>query len=277
LKEPGIEVDDVFKRTGADVARASNRTQIPAIYNQFFDTAYLGSRPAPAPVAQPTPTPAPAAQPTPAPVEQPTPTPAAQPAPAPVAQPAPATQPAPASIFRDNKYVILANVEWKADVNGANSNLVKNTNARFNFGKVNIEGREKEVLNMEVNLARGKTDEYRLGQFFLYNWEIVERLKKGSGIRFKALGDGKNWKVQVPTRETELDYCHYETTITAKQDAVTEINIPYSILKQPSWGKKVALNKNNIYGLVIQRHSEAKSGNTEYGTSMLRIFDLEIY
>jgi hypothetical protein len=39
----------------------------------------------------------------------------------------------------------------------------------------------------------------------------------------------------------------------------------------------VALNKNNIYGLVIQRTSEAKSGHTEYGASMLRIFDLEIY
>jgi hypothetical protein len=28
-----------------DVARASNRQQIPAIYNQFFNTAYFGSQP----------------------------------------------------------------------------------------------------------------------------------------------------------------------------------------------------------------------------------------
>jgi len=45
LKTPGLTVDEIFKRTGADVARASNRSQIPAIYSQYFDTAYLGSKP----------------------------------------------------------------------------------------------------------------------------------------------------------------------------------------------------------------------------------------
>jgi len=45
LKTPGLEVKEVFNRTGADVARASNKTQIPAIYSQFFETAYLGSKP----------------------------------------------------------------------------------------------------------------------------------------------------------------------------------------------------------------------------------------
>jgi hypothetical protein len=47
LKTPGLAIDEVFKRTGADVSRASNKTQIPAIYNHFFETAYLGSRPLP--------------------------------------------------------------------------------------------------------------------------------------------------------------------------------------------------------------------------------------
>jgi len=45
LKTPGLEVKEVFNRTGADVARASNKAQIPAIYSQFFETAYLGSKP----------------------------------------------------------------------------------------------------------------------------------------------------------------------------------------------------------------------------------------
>jgi len=45
LTAPGLEVAEVFKRTGADVADASKRQQIPAVYNQFFGTAYLGSRP----------------------------------------------------------------------------------------------------------------------------------------------------------------------------------------------------------------------------------------
>jgi hypothetical protein len=68
LKQPGLEVAEVFRRTGSDVSRASNRTQIPAIYNQFFETAYLGQRPTPNAQVQPaqsvqsqttTPTPAP--------------------------------------------------------------------------------------------------------------------------------------------------------------------------------------------------------------------------
>jgi len=46
IKTPGLEVNELFRLTGADVARASNRQQIPAVYNQFFGNAYLGSRPA---------------------------------------------------------------------------------------------------------------------------------------------------------------------------------------------------------------------------------------
>ena len=93
LKTPGLAVDEVFKRTGADVARASNRTQIPAIYSQFFETAYLGSKPQTTTITvtpQPAPVPAPAVQPTPAPAVQPTP------------QPAPAVQPSsvPANMVR---------------------------------------------------------------------------------------------------------------------------------------------------------------------------------
>ena len=43
---PGLEVSELFRRTGADVSQSSNRRQIPAIYNQFFDLAYLGTAPA---------------------------------------------------------------------------------------------------------------------------------------------------------------------------------------------------------------------------------------
>ncbi|MCL2834986.1 MAG: caspase family protein, partial [Treponema sp.] len=43
LKTPGLDVSEIFKRTGADVSRASNREQIPAVYNQFFGNACLDS------------------------------------------------------------------------------------------------------------------------------------------------------------------------------------------------------------------------------------------
>ena len=50
IKTPGIDVSEVFRRTGADVSQASNRQQIPAVYNQYFGIAYLGQPVASAPV-----------------------------------------------------------------------------------------------------------------------------------------------------------------------------------------------------------------------------------
>ena len=41
LQTPGLEIKDVFNRTGSDVMQASNNQQVPAVYNQFFKTAYL--------------------------------------------------------------------------------------------------------------------------------------------------------------------------------------------------------------------------------------------
>lgn len=43
LQTPELEVTEVLRRTGAAVSQASGGIQIPAIYNQFFGKAYLGS------------------------------------------------------------------------------------------------------------------------------------------------------------------------------------------------------------------------------------------
>jgi hypothetical protein len=43
LKIPGLEINEVFRMTMGDVARASNNAQRPAIYSQFAGLAYLGS------------------------------------------------------------------------------------------------------------------------------------------------------------------------------------------------------------------------------------------
>jgi hypothetical protein len=42
LKTPGLDVSEVFRRTGANVSQVSANQQVPAIYNQFFGIAYLG-------------------------------------------------------------------------------------------------------------------------------------------------------------------------------------------------------------------------------------------
>ena len=45
LATPGLEVSEVFRRTGAEVAQMSRNNQVPAIYSQFFGTAFLGETP----------------------------------------------------------------------------------------------------------------------------------------------------------------------------------------------------------------------------------------
>jgi len=64
LRTHDLEITEVIRRTGAAVSQASGGTQIPAVYNQFFATAYLGSQPSP----NPSPSPAPSPTPQPAPV-----------------------------------------------------------------------------------------------------------------------------------------------------------------------------------------------------------------
>jgi len=70
--------------TAADVAQASERKQIPAVYSQFFGNAYLGSAPVATAPVQPAPQPTPSPQQSTAPVVQP----AAQPAVTPPEAPA---------------------------------------------------------------------------------------------------------------------------------------------------------------------------------------------
>jgi hypothetical protein len=42
LKVSGLEVGEIFKRTGAAVQKATKGQQTPAVYSQFFGSAYLG-------------------------------------------------------------------------------------------------------------------------------------------------------------------------------------------------------------------------------------------
>ncbi len=46
LRTPGLEVKDMFNRACAGVKTATNSVQIPAVYNQFFDSVYLAGFPA---------------------------------------------------------------------------------------------------------------------------------------------------------------------------------------------------------------------------------------
>jgi hypothetical protein len=245
LRTPDLEVTEVIRQTGAAVLQASGGTQVPATYNQFFGTAYLGSRPT-------TPTPAPS--PTPAPTPSPT--------------------PAPAVVPQNSNNVIPLNVGWRTEVAGGNNAVRNGTTANMNTGREVIQGIEREVMTLTVNLARGNA--WRLGQFLFENEAALQRIRTATGIRFKVLGDGgTGWKVCVPTREALSDNAFFEVGFSSRNGTVVNVDIPFSRLRQPSWGNRVSFNRNNIIGIVIQRNA----GDNEplSGTSAIKIFDFEFY
>jgi hypothetical protein len=43
LKTPGLQISEIFRRTGSDVQRISQNQQVPAIYSQFFEVAYFST------------------------------------------------------------------------------------------------------------------------------------------------------------------------------------------------------------------------------------------
>lgn len=52
LNVPGMEINEVFRRAGRGVNEATNGRQVPAVYSQFFESAYLAGIPAEPPRAQ---------------------------------------------------------------------------------------------------------------------------------------------------------------------------------------------------------------------------------
>jgi hypothetical protein len=237
LKTPGIAVDEVFKRTGSDVARVSNRTQIPAVYNQFFETAYLGNKPEPQVSVTP------------------------QPTPAPTVQPAPVTA-AVESSSSDSIGIISSVSNWQTN----NDNYSRSD---VSVKKEIINGREKDVLTISINLAGGTP---RWAGAMLHDENIIQPLRRANGVHFEVLGDGKRWKISFATRGI-TDGAHYETIITTQNGKIINIDVPFNKLKQPEWGSKKQFYKNDIYGIQIERVSDM--GGT--GASTIKVFDLEIF
>ncbi|MDR2717136.1 MAG: CsgG/HfaB family protein [Treponema sp.] len=161
-------------------------------------------------------------------------------------------------------YLILATAEWEP-------NTDPKSTVSFTVNRENIDGREREVLNVNQKLASGIP---AWAEVFTRNEALAQKLTRSSGIRFKVLGDGKGWQLLLPMKETDADSAFHRAAIATKKDRVVEIDIPYAQLKQPSWGKRAAFNKNNIIGLYFVRNNDSPGGA---GNSTIKIFDIEIY
>jgi hypothetical protein len=164
----------------------------------------------------------------------------------------------------NSRYIELSSANWSISVD-------KESTARFSVNKEYIEGRETEVLNVNQNLASGVS---RWAEVVNHNPSVVQKLKSGSGVRFKVLGDGKSWYFRIPVSEIFAEGNYHFATISTRKDRVVEVDISYTQLRQPGWGKRAAFNKNNIKGLNFTRLNDTPGGA---GASTIKIFDIEIY
>jgi len=141
--------------------------------------------------------------------------------------------------------------------------------------KENIDGIEYSVINLTITLIKNKTSwwgELRIDR------NLPEKAKKALGIRFKVYGDGRPWFLCVETEEAMKDYAWFRYQFNTIKDKVSTIDIPYSILRQPQWGKKIIFNKNSIRGIIFSRNNNlAGPESISTGTSIIKIFDIEVY
>jgi len=142
----------------------------------------------------------------------------------------------------------------------------------FNIKKEVINGVEYNVINLTITLNKGI--EYQWGDLNIRE-SILENARKASGIRFKVYGDGKSWFLNVRTKEALTDYSWYRYQFKTSSNKVLTIDVPYSKLKQPDWGKKVLFNKNTIFEIAFGRNDNL--GQETLGTAQIKIFDIELY
>jgi formylglycine-generating enzyme required for sulfatase activity len=181
LKKPGLSVRDVFDQTGADVRRASGGSQIPEIHSQFFDVAYLGTRPT-------------AVVPSPAPAPQPRPTPVT-----------PAVNPSPERPVPSNMVWVEGGTFMMGSANGRDNEKPVHmvTVKGFYMGKYEITQKEwREVMGTTIAQQRTITNSdlslYGIGDNYpMYNinwYEAVEycnklSLKEGLNPAYRGSGD----------------------------------------------------------------------------------------
>jgi len=133
------------------------------------------------------------------------------------------------------------------------------------------------VLNIKIEMAEiGGDREY--AQAFTHKYDVLKRLRKANGIRFKARGDGTTWYLELKTPESteEVRFANYLYEFGTIRDQVIVVDVPYSSLYLAEWAEKqyyFDFHKETIIGLDICT-KPFKHGNTSF---FLQIFDFEIY
>jgi hypothetical protein len=172
--------------------------------------------------------------------------------------------PAPAVSQNSGSFILLNTTVWLPNTDDRST-------ARISESRINFSGQMKDALTVEINLANGMPR--WAGCTLRGDSPSAQRLRTGSGVRFKVMGDGKTWILQIPTTETMHDSGFFQKTFTTRRNTVVEVNIPYSQLRQPEWGQRARFNRNSITGITLQRDNNLGGA----GASTITIFDFEIF
>jgi len=190
--------------------------------------------------------------------------------------PEPVTHPAsntttPESSISNSDVFISQTAGWKAYNDDRSKSNIR-------IAREIINGIEREVLTININIAEkggGKSwDNYWAGASTT-NENVLQKLRNANGVRFKVLGDGKNWNVNFITSDVKNSAYHIGS-IPTKKGEVRNIDISFNGLRQPDWNNmKVKFNKNNLKDFAIERNMNNGAGG--YGASTIKIFDFEVY
>jgi DNA-binding CsgD family transcriptional regulator len=164
-------------------------------------------------------------------------------------------------------------------------NLLPYTDAYWTDGKSTVEfsiNQETidgviidDVLTIHTTLAKGYWEPS--AELQIKSERVLQQLKKADGIRFKARGDGKNWRVLIHTVESStMGWFSYEYIFNTVRNQVILVDIPYASLRQPEKTPehyRFEFIRENIRRPFIG----AITSSQELGSSSIKIWDFEIY
>ncbi len=133
---------------------------------------------------------------------------------------------------------------------GTSKIIINNRETKdFSFIDEKINGVNKKV----AELAGVVTTDFQygfLGMGVNLPAKMLEELKKAKGIKFKAMGDMKDYRVRVETGDI-TDYDYYGKVFDASEKPA-EVIIMFNKLTQEGWGKKAKFDPDKVTNITFQ-------------------------
>jgi hypothetical protein len=133
------------------------------------------------------------------------------------------------------------------------------------FSNELIDGQQKDVMTVNVSIS-----DWGWAGVYLTNNDFMQRVRSGTGIRFKALGNGRKWRFSLRTEGNRpiINTMSFDT----RNNRVVNIDIPFSRLRKAESSASGQFDINNTYALVITTDRDLP-----FGLHTIKIFDFEVY